>query len=222
MNLKLTRWLLLWLFAGAGMSAPAQTFRHIVYSGNQTLILSQADTENMTLEGPKKDQAGVGFEVKEDILYISDKPGFVFKSPVSIRVSYRHLDSLALSGQARALNDISIRHPLAIALSGQSEANLELEAPERPFRAYLSGKALLKLSGTAQSLHVSLKAEALLRAADLTCARGYVNHAGTADAQVHCTEFLKATLTGNGVLYYRGNPHLQQEVTGSGQVRREE
>jgi hypothetical protein len=194
-----------------------QPFHSIVYHGSQQLVISTGVPHGFAVEGSKKDAAAFSITVKDSVLHITENAYF-FKSPVRVRVSCPQLAQLTLRGQAQAVNDVSIREPLRVQLYDQAMADLELEAVPL-LEATLEGKALLRVAGSAQALHVSLKADALLRAADLSAAQADVTHMGLQDAQVQATERLTVVSTGGGVVYYRGKPHIQQEVTGNGDVR---
>jgi hypothetical protein len=213
---------LLLLLMPAGLQAQLPPFRQVHYVGTQTLLLTPGDADAVTVEGPRQLQQLLLMRVDSaGVLHISEKPGAAFKQPVQIAIAYRYLEAVTLGGQARLLNDVSLRQPLRLHLTGQSEANLQLEAPAGSIDARLQDRALLKLGGTADTLRVAIKGDALLRATDLAASHAELSHAGSQDALLHATGFLKIVLTGSGTVVYGGTPHLQQEVTGTGHVRRQ-
>jgi hypothetical protein len=213
---------LLLLLMPAGLQAQLPPFRQVHYVGTQTLLLTPGDADAVTVEGPRQLQQLLLMRVDSaGVLHISEKPGAAFKQPVQVAIAYRYLEAVTLGGQARLLNDVSLRQPLRLHLTGQSEANLQLEAPAGSIDARLQDRALLKLGGTADTLRVAIKGDALLRATDLAASHAELSHAGSQDALLHATGFLKIVLTGAGTVVYGGTPHLQQEVTGTGHVRRQ-
>jgi hypothetical protein len=213
---------LLLLLMPAGLQAQLPPFRQVHYVGTQTLLLTPGDADAVTVEGPRQLQQLLLMRVDSaGVLHISEKPGAAFKQPVQIAIAYSYLEAVTLGGQARLLNDVSLRQPLRLHLTGQSEANLQLEAPAGSIDARLQDRALLKLGGTADTLRVAIKGDALLRATDLAASHAELSHAGSQDALLHATGFLKIVLTGSGTVVYGGTPHLQQEVTGTGHVRRQ-
>lgn len=206
----------------AALQAQLPAFRQVHYVGTQTILLTPGDADALSLDGPRQLQQLLQLRVDTSgVLHISEKPGAAFKQPVQIAITYRYLEAVTLGGQARLLNDVSLRQPLRLHLTGQSEANLQLEAPAAAIDAQLQDRALLKLGGTADTLRVAIKGDALLRAADLAATHSELSHAGSQDALLHATGFLKIVLTGAGTVVYGGTPHLQQEVTGIGHVRKE-
>jgi hypothetical protein len=213
---------LLLVLMPAVLQAQLPPFRQVHYVGTQTLLLTPGDADAVTVEGPRQLQQLLLMRVDSaGVLHISEKPGAAFKQPVQVAIAYRYLEAVTLGGQARLLNDVSLRQPLRLHLTGQSEANLQLEAPAGSIDARLQDRALLKLGGTADTLRVAIKGDALLRATDLAASHAELSHAGSQDALLHATGFLKIVLTGSGTVVYGGTPHLQQEVTGTGHVRRQ-
>jgi Putative auto-transporter adhesin, head GIN domain len=137
-------------------------------------------------------------EVRNGVLVIGNTGSFTTKSPMRV--------------------DVTVPTLTTATLSGTGILNLDAVNGER-FTARVPGTGVLRVSGTVDRLDATLGGSGDMQLENLVARAARVGVPGSGRLQVHATEMLKATVSGSGAIFYRGNPSsVTQSVTGSGVI----
>ena len=89
----------------------------------------------------------------------------------------------------------------------------------RTFTAEVPGSGMLTVSGTADQLDASLAGSGTMQLGGLTARTVTATVPGSGRLEVQATRSLDASITGNGLIAYSGDPEmLEQDITGSGAI----
>jgi hypothetical protein len=137
-------------------------------------------------------------DVRSSVLVIDDTGSFTTKSPMRVDVTVPTLAKATLSGTGILTVDSVNR--------------------ER-FTVRLPGAGVLRASGVVDRLDATLGGSGDLQLENLVAREARVGVPGSGRVQVHATDELRATVSGSGAIFYRGNPSsVTQSVTGSGAI----
>jgi len=138
--------------------------------------------------------------VEGENLVIGTTGSFNTRSPMNVEVSMPSLAALKLSGSG------------AISVSG-------IRAPK--LTVTLSGSGVLRASGTAAQLEVTLSGAGTAELSDLVARDVHAVVTGSGVIHVTAMRSLNAAVPGTGAILYSGNPpDVTSSVTGSGAVTR--
>ena len=82
----------------------------------------------------------------------------------------------------------------------------------------LTGTGNITLKGTTNNFDISLTGVGDVRAFELESNRCDVLISGVGDAEVFVNDELNVTITGSGTVFYKGNPIVTSNITGTGSV----
>jgi hypothetical protein len=137
-------------------------------------------------------------QVHGGVLVIDNTGSFTTKSPMRVDVTVPMLDTGTLSGTG------------IVRIDG---------VKDKQFNALLPGSGVLRVSGTVDRLDATLGGSGDMQLENLVARDAKVGVLGSGRLQVHATEMLRATVSGSGAIFYRGNPSsVTQSVTGSGTI----
>ena len=86
------------------------------------------------------------------------------------------------------------------------------------FSIFNSGTADITISGGSESISIDNEGNGNIFVFDFMVDDATVNNSGSGKIEVFCNETLEASLTGNGNVYYRGDPTVNTSISGSGSV----
>ena len=139
--------------------------------------------------------------VEGDTLHIRPRQSFRSTLGVKIKITTPALESVDVSGACD------------LRTNGLDAAAFALD---------ISGCAHAHLDGKSAALDVRLSGAGGVEASALTAKRVKIDVSGVANAEVCATESLDATISGVGVVHYRGNPpEVSKNVSGIGSIQEE-
>lgn len=83
-----------------------------------------------------------------------------------------------------------------------------------------SGSGVLTITGNVKNQDITLSGSGQYNAEDMQSNNGNVEIDGSGSATVNVVNQLKILINGSGQVSYLGNPNIQQQVTGSGSVKK--
>jgi hypothetical protein len=139
--------------------------------------------------------------------------------PVKIKITARDIHEIVLSAPVGNLevNDLQT-DTLKLTLSGGAQINLN-DLQVHLLDSVLSGAGNIQANGTAEEIKLILSGLGNFNAADLKSNQATIELSGMGNATVQVEEELIATISGAGSVEYLGNPHIEQNVTGAGNVK---
>jgi hypothetical protein len=190
-------------------------FHSISLDRGGTLIITQADTPGLWIEGQEDRLNYVRTRVRDGQLIIS--PGAKASQGLSVYVNMPDIRSIHLSGEARCItrSTLSIDN-LEIIGSGASRFKLNVITGE--FSSRLSGATVLELKGSALSHIANASGAVKVHGLEFITNQTLVNASGVVLVEVHANYDLSVKVSGAGTVKYRGTPENIQEKT-SGQAK---
>ncbi|MBL4651790.1 MAG: DUF2807 domain-containing protein [Flavobacteriales bacterium] len=163
-------------------------------------------------------------EVIDDTLFIDNTNtcNWVrsYDREVSITLFLDLLDGI-VNGSTGKLTSTDTIHSKTFTLVGQpmnGETSLSLSANQLNFN-YLDGTSTVYLSGQVNTANYYYKSLGYIDATDLITNETIINHRGTGDISVFCTNYLLGTISKTGDVYYLGNPKtIKVETLSSGEL----
>jgi hypothetical protein len=114
--------------------------------------------------------------------------------------------------------DVTVSTLTTATLSGTGIVRID-GVQGKQFDALLPGSGVLRVSGTIDRLDATLGGSGDMQLENLIARDAKVGVPGSGRLQVHVNEMLRATVSGSGAIFYRGNPSsVTQSVTGSGVI----
>lgn len=189
---------------GNGVAA-AQTrtvpaFSKLDLAGSAEVIVTAGRSQSVVVHADANLLSHVTTRVASATLVIGTTGSFTTRSPIRVVVTVPSLTSAGLSGSG------------TMSISGINTPRLSLTLP---------GSGVLRASGTATHLEITLAGSGQAQLADLVAGHVRAVLAGSGTIVVTATTSLFASVTGSGTITYSGNPaQLTTSVTGSGTVTR--
>jgi hypothetical protein len=160
-----------------------------IHVGEKQAVVVEADDNLIDL---------VTTEVRSGTLVLGTNGSFTTKHPMTVEVTVPTLDAVLLSGSG------------VVTVEGVGAEQLTVRVP---------GSGLLRVSGTAERLDVSLSGSGDVQLQDLVARDVVATLSGSGRLQVHATGSLDASLPGTGVIVYAGDPgNVTRNVTGTGAI----
>lgn len=108
-----------------------------------------------------------------------------------------------------------------VSISGASDVNLEGSFTATDYFNLSisgSGKILAEDAFESAELNIDISGKGKADLQKITCRKAEVNISGKGDASITVLQKLKARISGSGRIFYNGDPTVDAEVSGSGQV----
>ena len=200
--------------------------------GTETLLVIEARPE--TLER-------LTTAVEDGVLQIRETSGRRWwrnSGPIRIRISYRQLRALSLSGSADVTTDALTAREFQVRISGSSNVqiprmtveemrveitgsgDLDVDALEAErLLLEVSGSGDLALNGGTDELVAVVRGSGTVDGARLEARVADVTVSGSGDVDVWVTGTLDANISGSGDIEFRGGAEVSSRVTGSGNLK---
>ena len=81
-----------------------------------------------------------------------------------------------------------------------------------------SGTGNIEMQGTANTLELKNEGSGEFNGFDFSTSNCIVNTIGTGDCEVFCDDDLNVKIVGTGDVYYKGQPIIEADITGSGKL----
>ncbi len=175
-------------------------FTMIDVSGVGEVVITQGETNGLTVTTDDNLQAIVLGDVRDDTLYLGIKAnqGFSDATRVTFAVTIKHLTAISFSGAGT----LSVR--------GFSGEQLSVNH---------SGAGPVTVDGTVVEQRVTLSGAGNYDGAAFVSERATVDLSGFGSVVVNASERLDATISGGGSIAYIGSPELHEQVSGLGSIR---
>jgi len=196
-------------------------FTKINAGENFTVNVIRSKTFNITATGPLEDLEDLGLTVHNGQLNIKYNLFRLNRGKVDFVISVPVLEVFQLcagaTGTVAGFQDQQVI--MSANLSGISSANLSGTGMRMSIN--VSGNSDLYLSGNTDALQGILSGSGKLHAYGLNAKEANVTAAENARAYVLPTDVLFANVSGNGQIFYKGDPSMHIDINENGQVIRE-
>jgi Putative auto-transporter adhesin, head GIN domain len=188
---------------GSGVAATEArdlpSFSSVELAGSNTVTIRVGEDQSVVVRADDNLIDRVTTAVQDDSLVIGNIPGsYAAKSPMSVTVSVPSLNALTLTGSG------------VISVTDIAASSLTVRLP---------GSGVLRASGTATRLDVTLDGSGDAQFEQLIAGDVRAVVSGSGRIVLTATKSLDASVPGNGVIFYSGNPQeVTKSITGSGAI----
>lgn len=218
------------------------SFSKIDAKGSSKIVLVSSDSNTLTVEGDEEALKYLVTEVKGNTLniYFESKKNLNFKGNVTVKVPFKKLEEVSLSGSGNISSDSTINSDsfaTSVNGSGKIELNvktskataelngsgkIELNLDAAKTNVSLNGSGKIKLKGKAGSFLGEVHGSGELNASELVSETTEANVYGSGNLKTNTTGSLNAGIHGSGKINYSGNPkNVNKDVNGSGKISKE-
>jgi len=183
------------------------------------LLVSQGETESLTIEAPRDYLRYITSEVEDGTLYIKTRRGFVGGpvQQVTYTLTVKDLESISFSG-AGAIKILGLEtSDFSVDLSGAGSIEID-ELKAESLSINLSSAGAVVIAGTVKTQDVNLSGLGSYEGGDLRSDDAKVNLSGAGSAVVWAEKSLDVNVSGVGSVAYFGDPDLTQNISGLGSV----
>lgn len=117
---------------------------------------------------------------------------------------------------------VSVTMPSLVSLISEGSGEITVGGPfvnMDIFSIEKTGLGDIEVSNaTAKSFKLTLNGNSNFNGFGLSCNNAVVNLNGNGLAELNVSANLNATINGDGIIYYKGNPEVKSNITGNGQV----
>jgi len=198
-------------------------FDGVQASGSMDIEVTNGENVSVEVEADDNALQYIVTDVNDGLLDAYFKPNMSFSNVhAKIYVTAPGLKRLFVkgSGNITSKNRIQNMQSISTRISGSGDINATVDAPD--VKAEISGSGNLSLQGRCKNFEGSISGSGDLKCSDLLGENAAVSIFGSGNAHVYASVRLKASTTGSGDIYYRGNPSSPEiSKTGSGSVMAE-
>jgi len=199
--------------------------KQVRFKGPGSVKIRQTDKEeSLTVHAPAYVIRHIVSSVEDGILnlgYVSPQVFSlkVLKEVISYDLKLKQLDALSVSGSGRVLvPDLDV-DKLALSLSGSGKIQFEHMTADL-LSVNGSGSGSIIVQGDVETQRVNLSGSGDYQALRLVSDICHINLTGSGGASVLVHDEMIVRLSGSGDIRYKGYPDIQQQITGTGRVKR--
>lgn len=184
------------------------------------ITVVQGNTPNMTVKGDRRDVEDLEVLTRTNTLNVRYSKSRSRRYTMRITVTMPTLRGVVFTGATKS--DVSgFRNlgDLSVDLSGASKAYFDVQAARTTLD--LSGASKVEFVGSGSTFRATVSGASELRSFDYPVNEAIVDISGASHAYVATTNSLNVTASGASKVRYRGNPTVQQVVTGASKVEKD-
>lgn len=138
--------------------------------------------------------------------------------PVEIEITLPHYLSITNNGLANMSAPQNLNTTdFTLKLGGSGDLNIALNNINE-LNVELSGTGNIQLSGSSEIEKITNSGNGVVDCFNLPVQIAHVEIIGNGSCLVHVTDTLNASINGNGTVYYKGFPLINQTIVGGGQI----
>jgi len=196
------------------------SYDKIQVSGSYTVNLVAGAEGNITITGEDPERP-IEVETDGNTLKIHSKKSTgkdYNRKSIVITVPVESVNEITLSGSGNINCQETLKSASFLAMiSGSGRISLNIEA--QSIAASVSGSGRIELNGKSQNLDAAVSGSGSINAFELVTAETTAMVSGSGSSKINTTEKIRASVSGSGNIYYKGNPKKDDiKVSGSGKV----
>lgn len=193
-----------------------EPFDRIRYSGSSEVRVYESDVFQVILNGRKIDLDRTDVEVVGGRLIIEEKKQIDRDQLIEIYTSDLTELEVNGSGEVEVVSTFPHQDNFNLSLNGSGEIEINVDCTELDIDQTGSGE--IEISGQTTSGDYEITGSGWLHAFQLTTESAILRITGSGSAEVFVATDLDAIITGSGDVYYKGQPSVNTNITGSGSV----
>ncbi len=206
-------------FAGK-QDRPIGSFTEIEISSAFKVVLTQGNTEKLTLEADENILDKIITEVRGNKLIIKLENNNIIRNTkeMTVYLTFKELSKISLSGavnlsgtNAMKFNDLDI--------DGSGSSKIDLDLTTKKLKLDLSGASTIVLKGTGTSLAADFSGASSLKAEDFKVKSCAIDCSGASSIIVNASEKLRVEGSGASKIKYTGNPAIvETDLSGASKI----
>lgn len=205
---------------------PVSGFNGLQFRSVGKILLTQGETEGLTIQADPEILGRIHSEVKDGVLWITqdtdwkDWTGFriVDKGFTTYQIAMKEIKSLAISGVGNLDCPEIKSDTLSLTLSGPGTMTIGTLKVDS-LKIDISGVGSMDIAGSCTEQTVSLSGAGNYKGSRMESTRSIVKLSGVGNAVIWANESLDASLSGAGVIEYYGDAKVTQKVSGLGVIK---
>jgi hypothetical protein len=181
------------------------------------VTLRQGPLQQIVAEGPQNIVGLLEEDVADGIWTVTIRGCVQNLSQLRIDATLPSCRYLAITGAGNIFSENALlTDQLDMDITGQGQMDVAVEAPR--VRARISGAGNYRLEGITDLLEFDLSGNGNLNAFDLDALEADISIVGSGSAEVFARDLLRVNISGQGTVFYRGQPQLDVNISGVGDV----
>ena len=187
------------------------------------VVLTQGDTESVTLTGSDNVVPLVKTTVQDGILVIETEKTSIILNPtkenvLTCDITVKDLKALTVSGAAEVEMESLTTSALAATMGGAGQIRLgQLAATSIEIK--VSGVGNVEVAGESARATITISGAGNVNAPDLKCQTAEITISGLGNATVWVTDQLTGDIKGGGSVSYYGDPKTNTKTSGLGSFK---
>lgn len=197
-------------------------FDAIRLDGAGKLLITQGDSETLTIEAEDNIISDLSSTVQGNTLVLGFQEKFWMKSIIPTRtitytLTVKDLTEVTFNGAGDLEMDDLVTGSFSVTINGAGQASINnLNADSVDVR--ISGTGNVQLAGEVDRQNINIDGAGNVQAGDLRSASTTIIFNGLGNGTVWATESLSVTINGGGTLGYYGSPDINQNINGAGNI----
>lgn len=192
-------------------SRQLEAFNKIELTGKLMVQLIQADSTAIDISLTKTELSKIDWGVRNGTLSVRLKPGSSADGMAEVKIYYKSLNELKLSGSNVAIKDAV--NSLVLDIEMVAGATLGAQVNTKDVLLKASGNSSATLSGTTKYLTISAGSKSKVDCRQLETTDAKVDANSAAEVYVSATERLQLLADTGSSIYYRGEPEIFRSAT---------
>jgi len=209
-----------------------ETFNKISFRDFGVLILTQGESESLTIEADQELLSELTAEVRGDTLVLGidddwlNRIGKVISSvfnseerKVIYHLTFKDISEIKVSGKCTLQCNSLTADKLKLKISGLGNITIE-QLDCKVLDSTISGRGNFRLSGRADEHKLRISGSADVESSNLASQSAQITISGQGNATVRVQDSLDITISGMGQVNYYGHPKIRQVISGFGKSKR--
>ncbi len=194
-------------------------FNQIDLSGTGEIIITQGNTESVTVEADDNLMQYIKTGVNNNKLSISFDNGMPRPTKgVKFYITVKDLNSINTSGNGKIVSDNLRVNNLAINTNGAGDGNLN-NFNAQTLKIMISGAGKMNVAGTVNEQTITISGAGDYNANSLSSKTASISINGGGRATIRVSDALNAVINGGGQISYIGSPKITQQINGAGNIK---
>ena len=192
-------------------------FEGVVFNHAGDVILIQGPEYSFSIKGPDNVVELTNTTIENELLIISTNDCFNGNYDLEVFITSPVFNSISLEGAGSIVTNNQISGDIIeVNLLGQGDINAYFSADS--IYTTISGKGMVSYRGFVTKHSLSSSGVFNLKGFQMATDHTLLDISGVGDCEVTANKSLAVTISGSGTIYYKGNPNIESDITGIGEV----
>ncbi len=195
------------------------SFNQVALNGTGTLVITQGDNESLVVEAEDNVIPNINTDVSNNQLNINLKNNTVIPTKaIKYHLTVRDLNSIQIDGSGQIESNTLNTNNLTIKINGAGQSSMT-NLNVNVLNIEILGAGKLNMAGSANNQTIKISGAGNYSANNLTSRTTTINIEGGGIAVVKVSDILNVIITGAGDISYLGNPQINRQISGTGNIK---